>query len=223
MGRAVFRREGAAAKAPLGYRNAVGPNGKKCIEPAPELALAQVGLDYLSLDRSSAIFDEGELDPSRTAAKLATVQTGGAQSVTRETEFYRLEVILAVGYRGDRGGHIRNVSPWRWASSPAHSSHGLPGRRLPWEISSSTACVTYSRNEIPNALAVALALRKVGSGISSVVFTTPVSHIYGAAARRDSSARAGRVRVFYGVCCQTVNSRTKPPTRSNEINGIAEM
>ena len=65
-----------------------------------------MGLDYLSLDRSSAIFDEGELDPSRTAAKLATVQTEGAQSVTREIEFSRLEVILAVGYRGDRGGYL---------------------------------------------------------------------------------------------------------------------
>ncbi len=49
--------------------------------------------------------------------------------------------------------------------------------------------VTYSRNGIPNAPAVALALRKVGSGISSVVFTMPVSHIYGEAGRRDTRLR----------------------------------
>jgi len=45
------------------------------------------------------IFADGELDPSRTVAKFATVQTEGTRSVTREIEYYRLEVILAVGYR----------------------------------------------------------------------------------------------------------------------------
>ena len=45
------------------------------------------------------IFDTGELDPARTVAKFATVQTEGTRSVTRDIEFYRLEVILAVGYR----------------------------------------------------------------------------------------------------------------------------
>src|ERR1039457_1390163 len=85
---------------------------------------------------------------------------------------------------------MRMVSLWRCASSPTHSSQGLPWRRLPRESFSSTARVTNSRNGIPNALAVALALRKVGSGISRVVFMTPVSHIYGTAARLDSSGRA---------------------------------
>ncbi len=45
------------------------------------------------------IFDDGELDPSRTVAKFATVQAEGTRAVTREIECYRLEVILAVGYR----------------------------------------------------------------------------------------------------------------------------
>jgi hypothetical protein len=60
------------------------------------------------------IFDEGELDPSRTVAKLATVQTEGARSVTREIEFYRLELILAVGYRvrSARGTQFR-----QWATA----------------------------------------------------------------------------------------------------------
>ncbi len=39
---------------------------------------------------------------------------------------------------------IRTVSLWRWASSPAHSNHGLSWRSLPGESFSSTACGTYS-------------------------------------------------------------------------------
>jgi len=60
------------------------------------------------------IFDTGELDPARTVAKFATVQTEGARSVTRELEFYRLEVILAVGYRvhSPRGTQFR-----QWATA----------------------------------------------------------------------------------------------------------
>ena len=34
------------------------------------------------------IFDEGEIDPARTVAKFATVQTEGVCAVTREIEFY---------------------------------------------------------------------------------------------------------------------------------------
>ena len=60
------------------------------------------------------IFDEGEIDPAGTVAKFATVQTEGARSVTREIEFYRLEVILAVGYRvhSARGTQFR-----QWATA----------------------------------------------------------------------------------------------------------
>jgi hypothetical protein len=60
------------------------------------------------------IFDEQELDPSRTVAKFATVQTEGARSVAREIESYRLEVILAVGYRvkSARGTQFR-----QWATT----------------------------------------------------------------------------------------------------------
>lgn len=60
------------------------------------------------------IFEEGELDPSRTVAKFATVQTEGGRSVTREIEFYRLEMILAVGYRvkSPRGTQFR-----QWATA----------------------------------------------------------------------------------------------------------
>lgn len=60
------------------------------------------------------IFDSVELDPERTVAKFATVQTEGGRSVTRGIEFYRLEVILAVGYRvkSPRGTQFR-----QWATA----------------------------------------------------------------------------------------------------------
>jgi hypothetical protein len=45
------------------------------------------------------IFAEGELAPERTVAKFATVQNEGPRSVNSVIEFYRLEMIVAVGYR----------------------------------------------------------------------------------------------------------------------------
>jgi hypothetical protein len=45
------------------------------------------------------VFDEGELHPEGTVAKSATVQTEGSKQVTREIEFYSLDVIISVGYR----------------------------------------------------------------------------------------------------------------------------
>ena len=55
------------------------------------------------------VFDEGELSPERTVAKSATVQTEGEKQVTREIEFYNLDVIISVGYRvkSQRGTQFR--------------------------------------------------------------------------------------------------------------------
>lgn len=60
------------------------------------------------------IFEEGEVDSERTVANFATVQLEGGRAVTREIEFYRLEVILAVGYRvrSPRGTQFR-----QWATT----------------------------------------------------------------------------------------------------------
>ena len=44
-------------------------------------------------------FDEGELRPEATVAKFATVQTEGSRTVSRDIEFYNLDVIISVGYR----------------------------------------------------------------------------------------------------------------------------
>ena len=45
------------------------------------------------------VFEEGELSSAATVAKSATVQTEGEKQVTREIEFYNLDVIISVGYR----------------------------------------------------------------------------------------------------------------------------
>ncbi len=55
------------------------------------------------------IFEEGELDLSRTVAKFATVQREGTREVERLIEYYNLEMIIAVGYRvkSPRGTQFR--------------------------------------------------------------------------------------------------------------------
>lgn len=45
------------------------------------------------------IFEEGELQPDGTVAKFATVQTEGAKTVSRDIEYFNLDVIISVGYR----------------------------------------------------------------------------------------------------------------------------
>lgn len=45
------------------------------------------------------IFSEGELKQEATVAKFATVQMEGNRQVTRDIEYYNLDVIISVGYR----------------------------------------------------------------------------------------------------------------------------
>ncbi|VAW31047.1 Uncharacterized protein clustered with Type I restriction-modification system, partial [hydrothermal vent metagenome] len=45
------------------------------------------------------IFAEGELERSATVRKFRTVQTEGSRTVSRELEFYNLDMIISVGYR----------------------------------------------------------------------------------------------------------------------------
>ena len=60
------------------------------------------------------IFEEGELPLEATVAKYATVQNEGARAVSRDLEFYNLDVIIAVGYRvkSHRGTQFR-----QWATA----------------------------------------------------------------------------------------------------------
>jgi len=55
------------------------------------------------------VFEEGELKPEATVAKFASVQTEGGKQVTRDIEFYNLDVIISVGYRvkSHRGTQFR--------------------------------------------------------------------------------------------------------------------
>lgn len=47
----------------------------------------------------SHVFKEGELSQEGTVRKFRTVQQEGTRSVSREREFYNLDMIIAVGYR----------------------------------------------------------------------------------------------------------------------------
>lgn len=45
------------------------------------------------------VFGDGELEQLSTVAKFATVQNEGGRKVTRDVEYYNLDVIISVGYR----------------------------------------------------------------------------------------------------------------------------
>ena len=45
------------------------------------------------------VFEEGELSKEATVANFATVQTEGDREVTRNIDYYNLDVIISVGYR----------------------------------------------------------------------------------------------------------------------------
>lgn len=47
----------------------------------------------------SNIYDEGELHPQATSAKIAQVRIEGGRKVTRQVERYNLDAIISVGYR----------------------------------------------------------------------------------------------------------------------------
>lgn len=74
--------------------------------------LYQVAKSSVS-EHISNIYKDGELDENLTVRKFRTVQTEGSRQVSREMDYYNLDMILAVGYRvrSNVGIHFR-----RWAS-----------------------------------------------------------------------------------------------------------
>lgn len=60
------------------------------------------------------IFTEGELQQNSTVAKFATVQMEGNRNVSRDIEYYNLDVIISVGYRVKS---LRGTQFRIWASS----------------------------------------------------------------------------------------------------------
>lgn len=45
------------------------------------------------------VYEEGELDPEATSAKIAQVRLEGAREVTRQIEHYNIDAVISVGYR----------------------------------------------------------------------------------------------------------------------------
>ena len=69
---------------------------------ATQKAMAQLfGIDLSGVSRHiSNIYDIGELERDTTLAKFATpVQSGFRGIISKEIEYYNLDIIIAVGYR----------------------------------------------------------------------------------------------------------------------------
>lgn len=68
------------------------------------MSQAQIA-ELFQVDRSvvskhlANIYQDGELDPAATSAKIAQVRTEGARAVNRAVEHYNLDAIISVGYR----------------------------------------------------------------------------------------------------------------------------
>jgi hypothetical protein len=68
------------------------------------------GRDKSVISRHIAnVFEEGELTRGSTVANFATVQSEGGRAVTRDVEYFSLDVIISVGYRvkSSRGTQFR--------------------------------------------------------------------------------------------------------------------
>jgi hypothetical protein len=63
-----------------------------------------------------AIFAEGELSEMSTCKDYLQVRQEGTRAVSRSLRHYRLEAILAVGYRvrSHRGTQFRQWASWQW-------------------------------------------------------------------------------------------------------------
>lgn len=61
------------------------------------------------------VYDDSELEPESTIKKYLTVQTEGSRQVSRETNHYNLQMIIAVGFKvnNDRAVQFR-----KWANAP---------------------------------------------------------------------------------------------------------
>ena len=94
-------------------------DGKTSIEVKFEKETVWLNLNQISKlferDKSvisrhiSNIFKEGELDKKSTVAKFATVQEEGKRKISRNIEYFNLDVIISVGYRikSKRGTQFR--------------------------------------------------------------------------------------------------------------------
>jgi len=74
--------------------------------------LYQKGVNTIN-EHIKHIYEDGELDDQATIRKFRIVQNEGKREVSREIDYYNLNMILAIGYRvrSHRGNQFR-----RWAS-----------------------------------------------------------------------------------------------------------
>src|SRR6267143_6167138 len=113
------------------------------------------------------------------------------------------------------------VSLWRCRSLPKVFIQGFSAERGGVLSLSWTASVTNWRNGIPRSAATDFARRKIGSGISSVVFMHLFSHIYGSESKKHvretknemQSRPAGALKnsVFKGFWWTRRDSNPRPP------------
>lgn len=75
--------------------------------------LFEVGVPAINKHLSN-IFSEGELDEKATISKMEIVQNEGERKISRNTNFYNLDAIIAVGYRvnSKQATHFR-----QWATT----------------------------------------------------------------------------------------------------------
>jgi hypothetical protein len=63
------------------------------------------------------ILGEGELDAAATVAKIATVQNEGNRRVSRDIDYYNVDMIIAIGYRVNS---VRGTQFRIWATQTLH-------------------------------------------------------------------------------------------------------
>ena len=84
---------------------------------ATQKAMAELfGIDLSGVSRhNSNIYDIGELERDTTLAKFATlVQSGFIGTISKEIEYYNLDVIIAVGYRINS---VQSTAFRKWTTS----------------------------------------------------------------------------------------------------------
>lgn len=77
------------------------------------------------------IYAEGELSKKGTVSKMETVQREGARYITRNIEYYNLDMIIAIGYRVS-SRHATRFRIWATGILREHLIKGytVNGRRL---------------------------------------------------------------------------------------------
>ena len=76
-------------------------------------ALFDVGVSAISKHLAN-VFESGELNEEATISKMETVQQEGSRTVKRSVVMYKLDAIIAVGYRVNS---IRATQFRQWATS----------------------------------------------------------------------------------------------------------